>query len=208
MAVSVGTDYAAFVDLLYEDMTAILNTFQANPQRRSTFGEDAITDELVSNLSTAGYNAYHDVSAGGHVDVTVQLGTHSWIGEAKKDQKFDEGYLQLVTRYRPVTGNFDHNHGGMLLYCTTSATLKDQVERWKQKFKTTFEAQYADFKMWDCPTNRFAFFSSHDHPLSGYPYVVRHMLVGLHFAPQDASARKSVARKRTTKKASSPGTTS
>lgn len=190
-AVSIGEDYQPFVDLLYEDISAILNTFQANPQRRHEFGEDAITDELVSNLSTAGYEAWHDVSAGGHVDVTVKLGKHTWIGEAKKDQKFDEGYLQLITRYRPLSGNFDHNHGGMLLYCTTKATLKVQVERWKEKFVLTFSNEYPNFKTWDCPSSKFAFFSSHDHPITGYPYIVRHMLVGLHFEPQDASGRRS-----------------
>ena len=186
--------YEPFIKLLYTDLNDLINHMQANPQRRHSLSEDTLTDEIIMGLSVAGYDATHDTSAGGHVDVTVKLGPHSWIGEAKKDQKFSDGYRQLVTRYRPASGNFEHNHGGMLLYCTTQTDLLTLRQRWKDKFKQDFESIYSPLSIMDCGLSRYSFVSSHKHPVSGDDWVVRHMLIGLQFSPQDASARSSAKR--------------
>jgi len=198
-AVAGQAAYEPFVKLLYTDLNDLINHMQANPQRRHELGEDSLTDEIIMGLSVAGYDASHDTSAGGHVDVTVKLGPHSWIGEAKKDQKFSDGYRQLVTRYRPASGNFEHNHGGMLLYCTTQTDLLTLRQRWKDKFKEDFDEVYKPLDIVDCDTSRYAFVSSHKHPVSGSDWIVRHMLVGLQFKPEDASARSSAKRRATPK---------
>ncbi|MDN4052249.1 hypothetical protein QPK32_04110 [Massilia sp. YIM B02763] len=194
------SEYEPFVELLYTDINDLINHMQANPQRRHALGEDSLTEELIMGLSVAGYDASHDTSAGGHVDITVKLGPHSWIGEAKKDQKYSDGYRQLVTRYRPASGNFDHNHGGMLLYCTSQTDLLTLRQRWKEKFEEDFKGSYSPLNITDCSKSRYAFYSSHKHPVSGHDWVVRHMLVGLQFVPQDASARGVQARKASVKK--------
>jgi len=188
-AVSASKDYIAFVKLLYLDIDDISNTLQSNPQRRHRLSEDGISDEIVSNLGTAGYDASQDTSSGGHVDITVRLGKHTWIGEAKKDQKFDEGFLQLSTRYTPASGNFKHNHGGMLLYCTRGPDLLTMRAKWLKKLSGM--RGFRRLETIDCPESDFAFFSRHVHPVSGKHFIVRHLLIGLHFRPQDASARRS-----------------
>jgi len=191
IAISMSTDFDAFIRLLYEDLDSIINTFQANPQHRHKDGEDRLTEELVSNLGTAGYDASHDTSAGGHVDVTVKLGSHSWIGEAKKNSKFDEGFKQLSTRYRPVSGNFKHNHGGMILYYCSGADITTQLSRWRKKIPSL---GFRNLTTDDCPVNEYAFYSTHTHDVTGKDFKVRHMAVGLIFNPIDRSARLSAAK--------------
>lgn len=191
-AMSRSKNYVGFVQLLYADLDDIINTFQANPQKRNQDGEDRITEELVSNLGTAGYDASHDTASGGHVDLTVKLGRHSWIGEAKKDAKFDEGFKQLSDRYRPASGNFHHNHGGMLLYYCKGADVTTQLDRWRKKLPTVTYKNGIKFKKLetiDCPTSEFSFFSRHMHNVTGKYFIVRHMAVGLQFEPSDASGR-------------------
>jgi hypothetical protein len=195
LATAKSSDYIRFARLLAQDITDIANIMQANPQRRCKLGEDGLTDEIVLGLSVAGYDASHDRASGGHVDVTVKLGGHSWIGEAKKDSKYDEGYKQLITRYRPASGNFSHNHGGMLLYFTGKSDLIAHRDVWHSKFMNAFQRTYPDLETISCEYSDYAFYSRHKHPVSGKPFVVRHLVVGLQFHPQDASAVASAARR-------------
>jgi hypothetical protein len=196
IAIAKSTDYTQFAHLLTQDITDIANLMQANPQRRSKQGEDGLTDEIVLALNVAGYDASHDRSSGGHVDVTVKLGCHSWIGEAKKDSKYDEGYKQLVSRYRPASGNFKHNHAGMLLYYTGKSDLIAHRDAWYRKFVSTFQHKYRGLQFVYCGFSDYAFFSKHRHPVSGKEFIVRHLVIGLQFHPEDASARASKSRKK------------
>jgi hypothetical protein len=203
-AIAEDPDYSKFVVLLYHDLDDLIHHLQANPQRRHQAGEDALTDQIVMGLHCMGYDASHDKSSGGHVDLTIELGPHTWIGEAKKNSKYSEGYRQLVSRYRPASGNFDHNHAGLILYSNKKTDLLSQRNTWLSKFKADFSGVYSPISYSACPISSYAFFTDHKHPVSGKPFWVRHMMVGLHFSPTDASARASRGRKkvaRTKKKA-------
>jgi hypothetical protein len=184
-------EYQPFIDILYLDLSDLINHLQANPQRRHHLSEDSLTEEIITGLSVAGYNASHDRSSGGHVDITIQLGPHTWIGEAKKDKKFSDGYRQLIARYRPASGDFEHNQGGMILYHTQRTDLLTRRSNWVKQFKKDFSEIYSPVHVEDCPKSRFAFITRHKHPVSGLDYTVRHMMVGLQFFPTDASARIS-----------------
>lgn len=191
-AVSRSGEYRQFVDILYDDIDVCLREFQKSPELRQKDSEDRLTEELNVQLRRLGYDATHDTSAGGHVDITVKLGTLSWIGEAKKDQKFIEGFRQLTTRYRPASGNPDHNAFGLILYLVKDgARVKDKLKAWRMKMQKEGLEQYKD---WDCPRNSFAFYSAHIADWSGMPVFIRHMMVGMHHDPQDASARATKAR--------------
>lgn len=186
-------DYSAFIELLYEDLDSIIKDFQANPQRRSKDSEDRLTEEMVGYLNTSGYSAYHGTSSGGHVDLTVMLGRElTWIGEAKKDQKFHEGFLQLSTRYRPAGGDFSHNQAGMILYCCKPPDLLSRRTSWIKKVSGM--AQFKELTAYDCPKNRYMFYTKHIHEVTGEDFIVRHMFVGLIWEPKDASARGAKAR--------------
>lgn len=192
-------DYDGFVDCLYEQIDHIFSSFQAAPQRRCNDSEDKITDDLVVNLRTAGFDANHDQDSGGHVDVTVKAGDLTWIGEAKIYRQINdiyEGFLQLTTRYRPASGNFDHNKAGMLIYLTTKPNAKAQIDTWRAHIRSKNIDGYQDR---DCPKNRLAFHSEHTHEVSGLPFFIRHMPLMLYHQPQDKSGRSR--KTRSTKKA-------
>ncbi|MBC3931498.1 hypothetical protein [Undibacterium curvum] len=194
----ISQDYEEFIRILYDDLDGLINQFQANPQYRYEKSEDQITAEFVCNLCTAGYDANHDQSSGGHVDLIVKIGRLTWIGEAKKDQKFDEGFRQLCTRYRPAGGNFDHVHAGMLLYCCSGSNILKQKENWENKLKT-LAPEFEEITTKPCPKNMNMFYSKHIHDVTGRQFLVRHMPVALQFRPTDASARKSKVKKATSK---------
>lgn len=182
-------DYEGFVECLNEEIDRIFSAFQATPQRRSGDGEDRITDDLVVNLRTAGYDANHDQDSGGHVDVTVKAGKLTWIGEAKiyySVNNLFEGFLQLSTRYRPASGNFAHNKGGMLIYITNRPNAKVQMDAWRNHIKSRGIDGYED---WDCSRNALAFHSKHTHEVTGYPFFIRHIPLLLYHQPSDKSAR-------------------
>lgn len=182
-------DYVGFVECLSEEIDNIFSAFQASPQRRCNDGEDKITDDLVVNLRTAGYDANHDQDSGGHVDITVKAGSLTWIGEAKIYRNVGaiyEGFLQLTTRYRPASGNFDHNRAGMLIYMTTKPNAKAQMDAWRQYVKKKAIPGYHD---WDCARNQLAFHSEHTHEVSGLPFQVRHIPLMLYHQPKDKSGR-------------------
>ena len=191
-------NYDDFVECLYEDIDRIFAAFQATPQRRSGDGEDRITDDLVVNLRTAGYDANHDQDAGGHVDVTVKAGNLTWIGEAKIYRSVGnvlEGFLQLTTRYRPASGNFAHNKGGMLIYITEKPNAKAQMDAWRQHIQNQSVDGYQD---WDCTRNVLAFHSKHTHEVTGHPFFVRHIPLLLYHQPSDKSARSRKSKTKTT----------
>lgn len=187
-----GNDYQKFVDVLYEDLDAILHGFQANPQSYQSNSEDVTTHIVVMNLNQIGYNASHNKQSGGNVDLTVQssanLGAHSWIGEAKIYKSIAdprEGFLQLSSRYKPASGNYNHNCQGLLLYIYRPNCL-GLMSDWRSELSTKLHQNCGqsddDFK------NPFAFNSEYIHD-SGLKLYVRHVGVNLHFHPTDKSAR-------------------
>lgn len=101
--------YQEFMEQLYDDIDESIYALQASRELRQNDGEDRISQDILIGLSRQGYLATHDGKTGGHVDLTVRLGDHSWIGEAKKDGNFQEGFLQLTTRYVQASGNFAHD---------------------------------------------------------------------------------------------------
>lgn len=180
------SNYDAFIELLYEDIDICTQQMQKNPQLRKNDTEDRLTEDINSQLERMGYEATHDTSAGGHVDITVKLGTLTWVGEAKKDQKFIEGFKQLTTRYRPASGNPKHSSVGLIFYLVKTGNVVQQLGAWRQKMADEFLPGY---KTRDCPRNPFAFYSEHIGDWSGLPVQIRHMMVCLYHDPKDASGR-------------------
>lgn len=198
---AVKNDYKAFLRCLYEEIQSVILVLQSNPQRRTDDCEDRLTDELVSNLSTAGYTATHGRSAGGHVDITVACGDFTWIGEAKKYHSTTavyEGFLQLTTRYRPANGNFEQNQGGLLIYITDNPDAKKLMNDWLVALR---EKAIDGYSYSDCSDHYLSFISQHKHEVTGEPFIVRHIPLLLYFDPKDKSGRN----RKTGKKKSPPG---
>lgn len=194
-AAVVKNDYKAFLQCLYDEIQSVIQVLQSNPQRRTDDCEDRLTDELVSNLNTAGYTATHGRSSGGHVDITVACGDFTWIAEAKKYHSTSavyEGFLQLTTRYRPANGNFEQNQGGLLIYITDNSDAKKLMDNWKSVLQGKSIEGYSESI---CTDHYLSFISQHKHEVTGEPFIIRHIPLLLYFAPKDKSGRQRRTRK-------------
>lgn len=124
---------------------------------------------------------------GGHVDLSVQLGEHAWIAEAKKDGNFDQALLQLTTRYAQASGNFTHDNAGLIFYMVKTADAMASLNGWRSRVAAAGHACS------DCDRNPLAFTSTHKLPGPGTDLTVRTMAVALFHQPQDRSGRRTAA---------------
>jgi hypothetical protein len=184
-----GGTYQEFIEQLYADIDESIYELQASRELRQNDSEDRITLDILVGLKRYGYNATHDSKTGGHVDLSVRLGSHSWIGEAKKDGNFREGFLQLTSRYVQASGNYAHDQGGLLFYMVQTPDALGKLNSWRMQL-TSDGATCTD-----CSTNRLAFYSTHKLQGSGTDFKVRSMVASLYHQPLDKSARDSAKRK-------------
>lgn len=181
--------YDEFVGQLYDDIDQLIYRMQSGPELRQNDSEDRLSAEVLGGLSILGYDAVADGKTGGHVDLSVKMGEFSWIGEAKKDGNFHEGFLQLTTRYVPASGNFAHNQGGLIFYLIATPDARGKVGTWRDELTSKGHACV------DCTRNQLAFYSDHKLESSGTDFKVRTMGVALYHKPKDKSARNSAAKK-------------
>ncbi|WP_208943052.1 hypothetical protein [Paracidovorax avenae] len=188
-----GGTYQEFIEQLYADIDESIYELQATRELRQEDGEDRISLDILVGLKRYGYNATHDSKTGGHIDLSVRMGRHSWIGEAKKDGNFQEGFLQLTSRYVQASGNYAHDQGGLLFYMVKQADALKTLNNWRAKLASE------GYICTDCATNKLAFYSTHKLQGSGTDFKVRSMAVSLYHQPLDKSARNS-SKKSATKK--------
>ena len=181
--------YEEFVEQLYDDIDQLIYRMQGGPEVRQADSEDRLSAEVLGGLSLLGYDAVADGKTGGHVDLSVKMAEFSWIGEAKKDGNFHEGFLQLTTRYVPASGNFAHNQGGLLFYMIKSPDARGKLNTWRDDLTGKGHACV------DCTRNQLAFYSDHKIESSGTNFKVRTMGVALFHQPKDKSARTSAVNK-------------
>lgn len=180
--------YDEFVEQLYDDIDQLIYRMQSGPEVRQADSEDRLSAEVLGGLSILGYDAVADGKTGGHIDLSVKMGEFSWIGEAKKDGNFHEGFLQLTTRYVPASGNFAHNQGGLIFYLIKSPDAHGKLSTWRSDLTSK------GHPCMDCNRNKLAFYSDHKLESSGTNFKVRTMGVALYHKPKDKSARTSIAK--------------
>lgn len=176
--------------MLYRDLDQAIYALQAGRELLQDDSEDRITADLMRQMRILGYNAVHDSKTGGHVDLAISLGSYSWIGEAKKDGNFKEGFLQLMDRYVPASGDYSHNAGGLLFYLVKTSDALAKLEQWMKEIEA--EATAACEK---CVDNVLAFYSTHKLEGPGTSFRVRTMGVSLFHQPTDKAAHAKEARR-------------
>lgn len=181
-------EYKDFVSFLYKDLDRGIYALQAGRELLQEDSEDRLTADLMRQMRQLGYRASHDSKTGGHVDLAIELGQFSWIGEAKKDGNFKEGLLQLTTRYVPASGDYSHNAGGLLFYLVATKDALGKIESWMEELKENSVCE-------KCSANPFAFFSEHKLEGPGTMFRVRTMGVSLYHKPEDKAARAKEARR-------------
>lgn len=123
--------YEEFADQLYADIDLLIYRMQAGRELRQKDDEDRLSADILLGLGVMGYDAVSDGKSGGHVDLSVKMGQFSWIGEAKKDGNFQEGFLQLTSRYVPASGNYSHNQAGLLFYLVKTKDARAKLATWR-----------------------------------------------------------------------------
>jgi hypothetical protein len=184
-----GGTYQEFIDQLYSDIDESIYELQATRELRQNDSEDRISLDIMVGLKRHGYNATHDSKTGGHVDLSVRIGPHSWIGEAKKDGNFQEGLLQLTSRYVQASGNYAHDQGGLLFYLVKTVDALGKLNAWRSQLTDDGHPSA------DCSKSKLAFYSTHKLEGSGTGFKIRSMAVSLFHRPLDKSARNSAAKK-------------
>ena len=173
---------------LYKDIDTCVNALQASPELLQEDCEDRLTLDVLLQLRQQGYTATHDGKSGGHVDIGITRGKYTWIGEAKKDGNFEQGFLQLTTRYRPVNGDLSHNHGGLIFYLVKSANAAGLIAGWQTRLQADSVPCTAGV-----PAGPLRFLSKHVLTGPGTDFFVRTIGVSLYHAPQDKSGLKTAA---------------
>ena len=188
--------YKDFVDQLYIDLDKSIYNIQKNREFHQNSSEDMLSTWVLGQLDIIGYDTSHEAKTGGHVDLIIKLGGYTWIGEAKKDGNYEGGFDQLTTRYVSASGNFNHDHGGLIFYLVDIKNAKLVLNNWKKKLE--------DKKVvcQDCDKNALAFYSKHILEGSGTDFNIRSMAVSLFHQPQDASGLKTAANREAAKKIS------
>lgn len=187
--ISTNGTYDEFIKQLYADIDEQIFDMQAGRELRQGDGEDRLSAEILCGLRRHGYAATPDTKAGGHVDLSVGLGSFTWIGEAKKDGNFNEGFLQLTSRYVPASGNYSDNQGGLIFYLVKSPDARGKLDSWRDYLVEKGHTCV------DCQQNALAFYSNHKLEGSGTNFKIRTMGVTLFHQPKDRSARNSAAKK-------------
>jgi len=181
--------YSDFVSQLYVDLDRCINLLRTIVEQVQEDGEDRLTADLILQLNQMGYVASHDKKSGGHIDIGVEHGDHTWIAEAKLDWNIDEGLKQLVTRYVALSGDPTHDHGALLFYLKRQVDTKSLMDSWKTKLESD------SVPCRRCDKNPLAFFSEIKMQGTGLPFHVRSIGVSLYFQPQDISGLRTRARR-------------
>lgn len=207
LAKSLDNDsYDDFLDALYKKLDEILIKLEHSRDKHFSHDEDAITGVIAGRLEEAGYLATEQTKQNGAVDLTVKLGEHKWIAEAKiayANGKILEGLVQLLTRYatRDVCG-------GLLVYMKKANSQK-VVNNWEMFLKDNKQlSSYISNKnsevrddltcvLSEVTTNRLSNTSLESvHTLvSGTSITVRHFCADFYFNPADKSGNNGKAQR-------------
>jgi len=184
-----ATDFAlaqnhdARVKAVQKGVDFACSELEKNSSKKQGLGEDAISLDICSMLSMAGFQASHDKYNNGHCDIVVEgKDTFVWLAEAKEHSNYnwlDKGFQQLTTRYS--TGTIGQNHGDVLIYCY-NADAKAMLAKWQSELVHRNTA----VKIEEVPCgNPLLFFSTSKHTKSGLNFHVRHKALTLHWDPKD-----------------------
>ncbi|MDA3562064.1 hypothetical protein ACTUV2_17795 [Acinetobacter baumannii] len=189
------TDYEDWTRTLYNDIDEVFSSFLDNTEVFLSLSEPQISSMIGVALRMRYYNVQVDSDKNGNADLSVQLNSFLWIGEAKivnNNTKTDFEYLhsgltQLLTRYSKGQGNA--TNGALLIYIKPNSRFTNEhnfMNEWIE-FMKIHEPSYQSHFI--CPQKSTCLKSHHTHPTSGHDYSVRHMPMTLFHIPEDSSGK-------------------
>ncbi|PJX26708.1 hypothetical protein CAP50_02765 [Psychrobacter sp. L7] len=191
--------YDEFIELLYKDLEYIASVMMDGVETYIDMSETEISRQIYNNLKMKNYGAELDSDKNGNADISVISGSYKWISEAKifggaNRYGFDhinEGFLQLTTRYSK--GESHAYHGGLFIYIKPKGkndTEKSVMDGWKAMIESN-KYELNNLEIDGHHQNKRYLTTKHDHQVSGYPYVVKHIPICLLHLPEDKSGLKA-----------------
>lgn len=180
---ALAQDHDARVKAVQKGVDFACSELEKHSSKKQGLGEDAISLDICSMLSMAGFQASHDKYNNGHCDIVVDgKDTFVWLAEAKEHSNYawlDKGFQQLTTRYS--TGTIGQDHGDVLIYCY-NADAKAMLGKWQNELVE----RNAEVKTQEATCgNPLQFLSTNKHTKSGLDFHVRHKVLALHWDPKD-----------------------
>ncbi|KAF5032099.1 hypothetical protein DSECCO2_620830 [anaerobic digester metagenome] len=172
--------YEDFQEVVLDAIESIVERIARNPQHMRGKSEDQITNDIVMQLQTIGFDASFDTVTGGHCDITVKgQGGHIWLGEAKIARTLDwllQGFQQLDTRYMP--GGVTSSSGGILIYY-----FHKRIDRLMGKWRSYLQVAMPRLLFSDCTKNPLSFYTEYAHQRTGLQVKIKHIPMSLYFRP-------------------------
>lgn len=159
------------------------NELELHKDQKQGLEENALSTEICSMLTMAGFEASRESSVGGHCDILIKgKDLFLWIAETKKHSNYawlDKGFAQLSTRYS--TGVPGQDNGEILIYCYVK-DAKEMLEKWRAELVSRNEGVETMPAKCGSP---LIFRSAHKHAASGLNFYVRHKAITLLWDPKD-----------------------
>lgn len=152
------------------------------PQHYQELNEDGLTNIVLSNLKSMGFQATHDTQYGGHCDIVIEAKDgFMWIAEAKIHRDYEwllKGFQQLTTRY--TTGVIGQDAGEIIIYIN-ARRIDKIMESWasflaKERPEVFIEYNKDDIRI----------VTKNIHERTGRVFTIRHTPISLYFNPKDS----------------------
>ncbi|MFV5593635.1 hypothetical protein [Acinetobacter junii] len=195
----VATDgtYEDFVELIYSEIDEITNDMLTAVEYYWGMTEVQISHNIWLGLKRFWPTAQKDSDNNGNADISITLGSFTWIAEAKiwgGPNKYGNsylygGYTQLTERYSK--GQIGATAGAMLIFIkpnNKNHTEPKVMENWTSYLSDKLGDQLVSLT--PCKMKSSCTFSVQPHSGTEYKYSVRHIPITFLHLPRDGDAEK------------------
>lgn len=195
----VATDgtYEDFVELIYNEIDEITNDMLTAVEYYWGMTEVQISHNIWLGLKRSWPTAQKDSDNNGNADISITLGSFTWIAEAKiwgGPNKYGNtylygGYTQLTERYSK--GQIGATAGAMLIFIkpnNKNHTEPKVMGNWGKYLSTKLGTEL--ISLTPCKMKSSCTYSVQPHSGTEYNYTVRHIPITFLHLPRDGDAEK------------------
>lgn len=189
--------YDDFIDLIYSDIDAITTDMLTAVDDYRVMAEVQISHSIWIALKRTWPTAQKDSDNNGNADLSITLGSFTWIAEAKiwggtnnnNNTYLYGGYTQLTERYSK--GQIGATAGAMLIYIKPNNSKQTEpkvMEKWQNYL--TKKVNNPSISFTPCKVKSSCIYSVQPHSGTEYNYTVRHIPITFLHLPRDGDAEK------------------
>lgn len=189
--------YDDFIHLIYSDIDAIVTDMLTAVDDYRAMAEVQISHSIWLGLKRTWPTAQKDSDNNGNADISITLGSFTWIAEAKiwggpnknNNTYLYGGYTQLTERYSK--GQIGATAGAMLIYIKPNNQKQTEPKvmvNWQNYLAKKINNPLALFTQ--CKMKSSCTYSVQPHSGTEYNYSVRHIPITFLHLPRDGDAEK------------------